>query len=653
VYDLSGPYQFVQTVMLANGSTQQLTLNLVLQQNSSGVLHSSGETNTLVGSNSIPVNFKVQGRVSGGGAKPARAVFLARWQTSPTNTGTQGPFLVNCLYTLNVTPAGLSGTAQGTAKLGSQGSGRLKSTISGVPLPNGVDGTWGMMLDVLASKGVGGVGSIVIPNGRSLQGNLVGKFSGKTGLLWFRLGGIGTDRGSSVQINFFPHNNGQQVLTGRVLGQTVVSRPLQDNTGLQLLNSELLSPSAAGSGQAVGQSCVECHSQFVSVALTGKHSQIGIQCQSCHGPTSGHAANPADPVALPMVDLTGTVCGTCHNGPKHPIFDEWASSGHSTVVSPTLNPDSCGRCHYGDVRFAMLHNEPLPPNPGVIAQSCPVCHDPHGSHTHTNVLAGVIAFTNALTGRGFVINNTNLPPVYTDQNYNPLNSTQDYFITTSGSLTNQYDPNINICGQCHNHRGASFTSNSRPPHESPQYNMLLGTVGVEPDGSTPNFPAEHSVIEKQCVACHMQTAPSPGAGQPAISGHTFEMNSFNVCAPCHASAANAQGLANLVQNIVTNQITAVKKNLDLWGTTKAPPALQSVYGPLSWEYINGGALSSGNGPSNSTLQAMIPINIQKARFNLYLVFNDGSLGIHNPFFALHLLGSASDWVQQELSTPSD
>jgi len=47
-------------------------------------------------------------------------------------------------------------------------------------------------------------------------------------------------------------------------------------------------------------------------------------------------------------------------------------------------------------------------------------------------------------------------------------------------------------------------------------------------------------------------------------------------------------------------------------------------------------------------QALIPDNIKKARFDLYLVVNDGSLGAHNWIFALNLLTAAENMIYQEL-----
>ena len=68
--------------------------------------------------------------------------------------------------------------------------------------------------------------------------------------------------------------------------------------------------------------------------------------------------------------------------------------------------------------------------------------------------------------------------------------------------------NINLCAQCHNDHGASWTNSSAPPHKSPQYNMLLGTVGELDSGSAQYDPGSHGLlITNQCVGCHMQSAP--------------------------------------------------------------------------------------------------------------------------------------------------
>ncbi|MGD0258669.1 MAG: cytochrome c family protein [Verrucomicrobiota bacterium] len=383
----------------------------------------------------------------------------------------------------------------------------------------------------------------------------------------------------------------------------------------------------------------------------------GVQCENCHGPAANHAANEFDPSVLPRVELAATVCGGCHRGPQQPYYDEWTTSAHSQVpgqsVIPDMNAanviDACGQCHSGSARLSLLYAEPAPTGDADMPVVCAVCHDPHAEHTYANALNGVYTFTNLLTGDDIVISNNQLGAVYTQQLLNPLASTNDYFVPDGTTIASQYNPNINLCAQCHNDRGASWTNSSEPPHPSLQYNMLLGTVGVLASGPT-NLPGTHSQLEKQCVACHMQTSPYQSAAQPAITGHSFKVQLYDVCTPCHGSG-QGQGLVQLLNLIVSNQVSQVKASLDYWATntitTNFPSALRS-YGTRAWEYATPGGLSSGGPGPTANLQTNIPVNIQKARFNLYAVYNDGSGGVHNPFYVLSLLSNAEAWVQQQL-----
>jgi hypothetical protein len=104
--------------------------------------------------------------------------------------------------------------------------------------------------------------------------------------------------------------------------------------------------------------------------------------------------------------------------------------------------------------------------------------------------------------------------------------------------------------------------------------------------------------------------------------------------------------------------------LNEWAATQAPAALRTN-GVVAWEYTTPGGLTwqtnqtgqvtswaladqvNFTGP-NAAGQALIPDNIKKARFDLYLVVNDGSLGAHNWIFALNLLSAAENLIGQEL-----
>lgn len=382
-------------------------------------------------------------------------------------------------------------------------------------------------------------------------------------------------------------------------------------------------------GQGNNPSCLPCHTVgyrlptgFTTEAATPYLA--GVQCENCHGPAALHAANPDDITVRPRVELAAQVCGGCHTEAHHPTFDEWSGSGHFAVVedmNPSGRISNCGRCHSGSSRIALLKGK----DPAVavagdanVGLTCVVCHDPHA---------------------------TNANPA---QLRNPVYSTNDYFLATSDNFASKYNPNINVCAQCHNHRGASWTSSSRPPHHSPQYNMLIGTVGERADGSTNAKPAGHAVlIANQCSGCHMQTEEYQSEAMPAVTGHSFEVESYQSCIPCHGPYPEF-GI-EFTMTYMSSRIAQVKAQLDLWATTKAPDALRTKYGVLAWEYTNPGDLSSGTPGPNSTEQGQIPDNIKKARYNLYLVQYDGSLGVHNGPYAFKLLDDAAAWIQAELN----
>jgi|DewCreStandDraft_4_1066084.scaffolds.fasta_scaffold00013_194 hypothetical protein len=389
-------------------------------------------------------------------------------------------------------------------------------------------------------------------------------------------------------------------------------------------------------GQANNPACLPCHTVghglptgFVSATQTPHLG--GVQCESCHGPAAQHAANETDPVFRPRVELAAQMCGGCHNQDSHkPHFEQWAESGHA-LVTEDMNPpgriNSCGRCHSGASRMALLRGEdPALTVAGDANQpiTCVVCHDPHRKTPHPAQLR------------------------------NPLVSFVDYSLAPGDDFGRSYNPDVQICAQCHNQRGATWTSNARPPHYSPQYNMLLGTAGLWAGSEAP-VPATHARLEKQCVSCHMVTEGGTDAAHPAFSGHTFAVRSYDGCRSCHPEPGT---LVEFTQLSVALHIQRVKAALDFWAITRAPEPLRK-YGSLAWEYAVPGKLSNPTGvaqvqgPRSSTNPAQdeqrwIPERIRKARFNLYLVVQDGSYGVHHGPHTAALLDTALQWVAEEL-----
>jgi len=614
VYDLTGSYQFDQQAVGAGGAPVTLSLGLAVQQDATGRLRGSGTTNVQVGDAVSSATYSVNGKISGGGGKATRVALSVRWTGQAA--GSNAPFTITVQYNLEISQGVLNGTARGRAKFGKSGTDKISASLAAVPLPSGADGSWTLTLNLASS---GGAGSIALPNGRSLHASLASSFSAHTGISRIKLAGTGGDRGNSLTLSMLPATAALDSVSGKLLGQTVTLKSLSGS-----VVSQAASLASLPSGSAGAQACLECHSPIQQTLNSTVHQQVGVQCENCHGPAANHAANDYDPTTRPVVDYAGTLCGTCHTGPQHPTYPEWQASAHATVVED-LNPpdriDSCGRCHSGSVRVNLVEGTPLPVGNANVPLGCPTCHQPH-----------------QLTG----------DPV---QLRNPLYSTNNYYLTTTSVFSNNYNPDINLCAQCHNDRGAAWTDSSEAPHRSLQYNMLLGTVGELDSGSAQYDPGSHGLlITNQCASCHMQSSPYVSAAQPAVTGHQMVVNSYGVCAQCHGSADNASNLVVFVSALFTNQIQTVQAELNQWATNNAPAILGTAeYGTRAWEYTTPGALSPGGPGPNAMQQALIPVNIQKARFNLYLVLYDGSLGVHNPLYGLSLLETAQNWVEQELS----
>jgi len=401
--------------------------------------------------------------------------------------------------------------------------------------------------------------------------------------------------------------------------------------------------------------CIECHtvgygleSGFKSEAATP--NLAGVQCENCHGP----GGNPhwMDASVLPKTTLSAEVCGGCHNDAHHPTFDEWKESRHSHMDSHVAgyfqDPNTgqarmfaCGPCHSGAVRMSMLKAVPdyispaeernldlLPTGEDAahFTVTCAVCHDPHA-----NTISAQLR--------------------------NPTYSTNffSYSTSTTTHFAAQYNPNVQLCGQCHNQRGARWQDSARPPHHSPQYNILVGQVATPgtADGDVLNGGLhQHGDQLLQCVQCHTHghEVDDPTESNPNFTGHTFEPTALG-CIDCHTlwNEAAAEAVIGAVQDNIKARIQEVKAVLDNWGLTKSPEPLRSQYGALAWEFNSAGQLSNPDGslrgPTNAE-QSAIPDEIKKARFLLYLVEHDASFGLHNPTYTQRLLDDSQAFAEQ-------
>lgn len=396
-------------------------------------------------------------------------------------------------------------------------------------------------------------------------------------------------------------------------------------------------------GQGANKTCLPCHTAGYGLSTGFQDEKTtpffgGVQCGNCHGPVGTHTIYPNDPERRPKTYLNAQVCGSCHSDFHHPTYDEWAESHHGKVTPTTAQYFlqygearmlACGACHSGSVRLALLKGKPLPSRQEAASTpiTCAVCHDPHVQTVHGGQLRN---------------------PTWSLEHFS-------YNTSTNTTFAAQYNPNINICGQCHNARGATWKDAVRPPHHSPQYNMLVGGIGVEdPDISFVH--STHRDMPKQCTECHTHPHPveNPTEENPVITGHQFTA-AMNNCLPCH-SEDSATARTAITQLEIKGRIQEIRALLDTWAETRAPEPLRNKYGKLAWEYNVVGEISNPEGNSQlvgptGAEQTALPDAIKQARFNLYLVAYDGSYGVHNGKYARYLLQVAERKVNALLEAP--
>ena len=167
----------------------------------------------------------------------------------------------------------------------------------------------------------------------------------------------------------------------------------------------------------------------------------------------------------------------------------------------------------------------------------------------------------------------------------------------------------NLCANCHQPRRAiaeadpngiiSVTSTHWGPHHGPQSTMLLGLAGA---GDVIGFPSAHAMLVRDtCVTCHI--------GQD--NSHTFEPV-MSACLVCHPDA----------------------KNFDIKGVQTEVEGLIAQVGDL---LVAKGLLDEAGHP----VVGDYPAAQSSALWNyIYIVFEDGSLGVHNPAYTKAMLEAA-------------
>jgi PKD repeat protein len=466
---------------------------------------------------------------------------------------------------------------------------------------------------------------------------------------------------------------------------------LKTNATTGIIHSQYGNPSYVyDPGQDRAASCGVCHSAATRMAMLNDYEE------RLNGRTNA-LAMPARHDAAAW----SAACATCHDPHSVNTFtnvftwstNNWVSTLSITNVAQAQMRNPLRSTHYytmpttTDKRTIITTNGDGSKTTNVVfmgttfasmydptVQVCAQCHNSRGARwdgRSYGLITSTVYSTNT-TEAGFVpvityITNvqvfTNITYSYVYTNGTSVPVTNTSLITNSYAIpyvTNQVWSNAVTTIVTNNSVTVGLTTNitglSRPPHHSPQYNMLIGILqddyfNTNSSGVATNWLQRHGTSvssssgaynTNQCATCHVPRYTDVAGTH---TGHTFEVDTKGcTISGCHSSVP----LYEEVMLSTTNSITRIVSLLNQWAVSKGP-GLGLTKGANNWDYTTTGALAptpntSNAGPASGDQATKIPDAIKQARFNIYMLLHDGSLGVHNPRYAAALTADAENKV---------
>jgi hypothetical protein len=375
---------------------------------------------------------------------------------------------------------------------------------------------------------------------------------------------------------------------------------------------------------------------FIPLSLLTALLLLASLTGGCEGPQGppGKDADPPDPPPFLEGFAEGIVCGDCHNPDQDTTYYVWAKkyqwelSKHFFGGDFERNTASCAGCHTTEGFIEVAFGKPVTTHIDASPPGCFACHSPHARGNFSLRIVEPVMLNETVAGSG--------PAVF------------DY-------------GKGNLCAQCHKPRTLSplpdptktaaadtitITNNRWYPHYGVQSQMLVGTGGFRFQGFSYSGNSNHTdntVIKQEgCIACHMADAT---AGSGIAGGHTMNINFSNTSGQpaylltgcttsgCHTSAGFT--------------IDYIGSSAFLTGGVGTHTAVESLMDSLHTLLLDRGwitASGSINASSSNPLK-IAPAAQAGALFNYFFIEHDLSKGSHNTRYALELLISSIEALQ--------
>lgn len=270
---------------------------------------------------------------------------------------------------------------------------------------------------------------------------------------------------------------------------------------------------------------------------------------------------------------------------------QWTDSKHEEAVVSAAEEEFCVGCHDGGA-FAESATDPARlRRDWIVATDCRACHTDRGTSI---VDAG----------------ETELP----------------YGATVSGGKGA-------LCMTCHNTlRAADINDATRSaPHNGPQTEVLKAIGGLKTSAMQTSSTAEHAGIKDSCVSCHMSE-------RDGIPSHLMTPGTARtICARCHS------GLKDFAREAKEDydgdgDREALRDELQGLMSLVASASVGAVSNATTMTVSGGDVVFKSEDttlpPSAVTDKAYV------GAYNYFLLLSDGSMGVHNPAFAVSLMQQA-------------